>query len=290
MSVATKQEFLDRLKASISSLSLQDQADILNDYEEHFRIGLENGKTEAEIADSLGSPEELGASFVEENSQPLPAQEEIFSHSQPSEELDRAAPIPEASCSQTAEPQETVPFQPGQPEASQQAQPYEQSQGTQWTQPYEQSQAYQQSQSSQWTQEISSAEPPQQPPYPPNAGGYSQPPAEQSGSNGSSSVRTGPLVAMILLTVFIMIPVFFGVIVGISVALVCLCFALIVVSMILFTFTPLHFGFAMMGLALIFLALLVLCGLIGFIYGMVKAIIAYSRCFARVIRGKEAQA
>ncbi len=302
MSVATKQEFLDRLKASISSLSLQDQADILNDYEEHFRIGLENGKTEAEIADSLGSPEELGASFVEENSQPLPAQEEIFSHSQPSEELDRAAPVPEASCSQTAEPQETVPFQPGQPEASQQAQPYEQSQGTQWaqpyeqsqgtqwTQPYEQSQAYQQSQSSQWTQEISSAEPPQQPPYPPNAGGYSQPPAEQSGSNGSSSVRTGPLVAMILLTVFIMIPVFFGVIVGISVALVCLCFALIVVSMILFTFTPLHFGFAMMGLALIFLALLVLCGLIGFIYGMVKAIIAYSRCFARVIRGKEAQA
>ena len=49
---------------------LQDQADILNDYEEHFRIGLENGKTEAEIAGSLGSPEELGASFVEENAQP----------------------------------------------------------------------------------------------------------------------------------------------------------------------------------------------------------------------------
>ena len=65
MSVAAKQDFLDRLKASISCLPLQDQADILNDYEEHFRIGLENGKTEAEIAGSLGSPEELGASFVE---------------------------------------------------------------------------------------------------------------------------------------------------------------------------------------------------------------------------------
>ena len=64
MSVAAKQDFLDRLKASISYLPLQDQADILNDYEEHFRIGLENGKTEAEIAGSLGSPEELGASFV----------------------------------------------------------------------------------------------------------------------------------------------------------------------------------------------------------------------------------
>ena len=82
MSVAAKQDFLDRLKASISCLPLQDQADILNDYEEHFRIGLENGKTEAEIAGSLGSPEELGASFVEENAQPVPAQEEIFSHSQ----------------------------------------------------------------------------------------------------------------------------------------------------------------------------------------------------------------
>lgn len=44
MSVAAKQDFLDRLKASISCLPLQDQADILNDYEEHFRIGLENGK------------------------------------------------------------------------------------------------------------------------------------------------------------------------------------------------------------------------------------------------------
>ena len=53
MSVAAKQDFLDRLKASISCLPLQDQADILNDYEEHFRIGLENGKTEAEIAGSV---------------------------------------------------------------------------------------------------------------------------------------------------------------------------------------------------------------------------------------------
>lgn len=96
MSVAAKQDFLDRLKASISCLPLQDQADILNDYEEHFRIGLENGKTEAEIAGSLGSPEELGASFVEENAQPVPAQEEIFSHSQ-------TAPAPDSP--QAAGPQ-----------------------------------------------------------------------------------------------------------------------------------------------------------------------------------------
>ena len=95
---------------------------------------------------------------------------------------------------------------------------------------------------------------------------------------------------MILLTIFIMIPVFFGVIVGVSLGLACLCFALVLVSLILFSLTPFHFGFAMLGLALIFLSLLALCGLIGFLYGIVKAIIAYSRCFARVIRGKEAQA
>lgn len=108
MSVAAKQDFLDRLKASISCLPLQDQADILNDYEEHFRIGLENGKTEAEIAGSLGSPEELGASFVEENAQPVPAQEEIFSHSQ-------TAPAPDSP--QAAGPQSSpAPWQ-GQAEA-----------------------------------------------------------------------------------------------------------------------------------------------------------------------------
>lgn len=112
MSVAAKQDFLDRLKASISCLPLQDQADILNDYEEHFRIGLENGKTEAEIAGSLGSPEELGASFVEENAQPVPAQEEIFSHSQ-------TAPAPDSP--QAAGPQSSpAPWQ-GQAEAAPQA-------------------------------------------------------------------------------------------------------------------------------------------------------------------------
>ena len=156
--------------------------------------------------------------------------------------------------------------------------------------PFEQAQEARQPHAAQRTQDIYSAEPPQQPPYPPNEGNYSQPPYEQAGSKGGSSVRTGPLVAMILLTIFIMIPVFFGVIVGVSLGLACLCFALVLVSMILFSLTPFHFGFAMLGLALIFLSLLALCGLIGFLYGMVKAIIAYSRCFARVIRGKEAQA
>ena len=315
MSVAAKQDFLDRLKASISCLPLQDQADILNDYEEHFRIGLENGKTEAEIAGSLGSPEELGASFVEENAQPVTAQEEIFSHSQtaPAPDSPQAAgpqssPAPwqgQAEAAPQAHQQsQAEPEAPGfgssqgaqherthhQSYKSQQAWPHERSQDAWQTHSFEQAQEARQPHAAQRTQDIYSAEPPQQPPYPPNEGNYSQPPYEQAGSKGGSSVRTGPLVAMILLTIFIMIPVFFGVIVGVSLGLACLCFALVLVSMILFSLTPFHFGFAMLGLALIFLSLLALCGLIGFLYGMVKAIIAYSRCFARVIRGKEAQA
>ena len=315
MSVAAKQDFLDRLKASISCLPLQDQADILNDYEEHFRIGLENGKTEAEIAGSLGSPEELGASFVEENAQPVPAQEEIFSHSQtaPAPDSPQAAgpqssPAPwqgQAEAAPQAHQQsQAEPEAPGfgssqgaqherthhQSYKSQQAWPHERSQDAWQTHSFEQAQEARQPHAAQRTQDIYSAEPQQQPPYPPNEGNYSQPPYEQAGSKGGSSVRTGPLVAMILLTIFIMIPVFFGVIVGVSLGLACLCFALVLVSMILFSLTPFHFGFAMLVLALIFLSLLALCGLIGFLYGMVKAIIAYSRCFARVIRGKEAQA
>ncbi len=243
MSIATKQEFLDRLKASIGALPAQDQADILNDYEEHFRIGMENGKTEAEIADSLGSPEELGASFTEESAQPGTAPEEIYSYSEPAQE-----PVQEPVWG--FQPEAQAP-----PDFSQQSAP------------------------------------PPQPPYPPNARAYAAPPYEPAGAPaGDTSINAGPLIAMILLTVFIMFPLFLGLIIGISVALVCLCFALGLVSVVLFSFTPIHFGFAFWGLAFIFLALLSLCGLIGFLYGMVKAIAAYCRSFARVVRGKGAQA
>ena len=230
MSVAAKQDFLDRLKASISCLPLQDQADILNDYEEHFRIGLENGKTEAEIAGSLGSPEELGASFVEENAQPVPAQEEIFSHSQtaPAPDSPQAAgpqssPAPwqgQAEAAPQAHQQsQAEPEAPGfgssqgaqherthhQSYESQQAWPHERSQDAWQTHSFEQAQEARQPHAAQRPQDIYSAEPPQQPPYPPNEGNYSQPPYEQAGSKGGSSVRTGPLVAMILLTIFIML-------------------------------------------------------------------------------------
>ncbi len=59
----TKEQFLTQLKRSISGLKEAEKIEILYDYEEHFRMGLENKKTEEEIAESLGNPKVLGKSF-----------------------------------------------------------------------------------------------------------------------------------------------------------------------------------------------------------------------------------
>jgi len=51
-----KKEFLGRLSELIKDISKEEKKDILFDYEEHFRIGLEKGRKEEEIAASLGDP------------------------------------------------------------------------------------------------------------------------------------------------------------------------------------------------------------------------------------------
>jgi len=51
-----KKEFLGRLSELIEDISGEEKKDILFDYEEHFRIGLEKGRKEEEIAASLGDP------------------------------------------------------------------------------------------------------------------------------------------------------------------------------------------------------------------------------------------
>lgn len=56
--------FITRLRDSLSGLTFKEIEDIIADYEEHFRIGLEKGKSEAEIAVSLGSPEEIARQFT----------------------------------------------------------------------------------------------------------------------------------------------------------------------------------------------------------------------------------
>lgn len=58
-----KQEFMSRLSSALSNVSEDERADILYDYEEHFSIAIEKGKTEEEAAEELGNPEGIGKSY-----------------------------------------------------------------------------------------------------------------------------------------------------------------------------------------------------------------------------------
>ncbi len=52
-----KEEYLNKLTKLVRKLPKDDREDIISDYEEHFRIGIENGRTEEEISKALGNPE-----------------------------------------------------------------------------------------------------------------------------------------------------------------------------------------------------------------------------------------
>jgi len=60
-----KTEFIDVLEKSLIRLPKADRDDILSDYEAHFAIGVENGKTEEEVSASLGDPHELAMTYLE---------------------------------------------------------------------------------------------------------------------------------------------------------------------------------------------------------------------------------
>jgi len=54
-----KEEYLKKLAKLVKKLPEEDKEDILSDYEEHFRIGMANGRTEKEISEALGDPENI---------------------------------------------------------------------------------------------------------------------------------------------------------------------------------------------------------------------------------------
>lgn len=58
-----KHEFLRALEKELRGLPREESRDILYDYEEHFSLGAADGKTEAEIAEALGSPVALGRKY-----------------------------------------------------------------------------------------------------------------------------------------------------------------------------------------------------------------------------------
>ncbi|RFB11395.1 DUF1700 domain-containing protein [Bacillus sp. HNG] len=59
-----KKEFLSDLERQLRKLPKDEKEDILQDYEEYFLMGVEQGKTEGQIAESLGSPKQLSKELL----------------------------------------------------------------------------------------------------------------------------------------------------------------------------------------------------------------------------------
>lgn len=63
----SRNQFLSKLRDSLRGLDEDSLREIMYDYEEHFSIGMENGKTEDEISSSLGDPEAIAGQYRYEN-------------------------------------------------------------------------------------------------------------------------------------------------------------------------------------------------------------------------------
>jgi uncharacterized membrane protein len=54
-----KKQFLKEVREELKELPKEDLESIMEDYEEHFEIGLSKGRTEEELAESLGDPKTI---------------------------------------------------------------------------------------------------------------------------------------------------------------------------------------------------------------------------------------
>lgn len=59
----TQREFIDIMSHHLKGLTESEKKDILSDYEEHFAIGRQAGKSEEEIAAALGDPKGLAKQY-----------------------------------------------------------------------------------------------------------------------------------------------------------------------------------------------------------------------------------
>jgi uncharacterized membrane protein len=58
-----KEKFIAELNRALGGMSETDRREILYDYEEHFRMGCAEGKSEESIARALGNPRVIGKSY-----------------------------------------------------------------------------------------------------------------------------------------------------------------------------------------------------------------------------------
>src|SRR5690625_759076 len=59
-----KNEYMQRIENKIKSLRKAEREDIIRDLEDHFYFGREEGKTEEEVANNLGSPDKMGRALL----------------------------------------------------------------------------------------------------------------------------------------------------------------------------------------------------------------------------------
>lgn len=59
-----RKHYMSMLNESLKNLRHDERQDILQDFEEHFDVGIEEGKTEEEIAASLGSPQQIAKELM----------------------------------------------------------------------------------------------------------------------------------------------------------------------------------------------------------------------------------
>ena len=63
-----KKEFMGKLDNALTDIPKAEKKEVMRDYEDHFSIGLEKGRTEEEIAKSLGDPASIAKSIKAEYS------------------------------------------------------------------------------------------------------------------------------------------------------------------------------------------------------------------------------
>jgi len=63
-----RKEFMKKLDNALTGIPKAEKKEAMRDYEEHFNIGLEKGRTEEEIAKSLGDPASIAKSIKAEYS------------------------------------------------------------------------------------------------------------------------------------------------------------------------------------------------------------------------------
>lgn len=59
-----KNEYLSKLDSLLTVLTYDERKDIMYDYEEHFKAGIVDGKSEEDIAKELGDPQTLASQYI----------------------------------------------------------------------------------------------------------------------------------------------------------------------------------------------------------------------------------